>query len=86
VEKHVVRPLVLADRQLERLVGLAVVDGDRHATVGGVPEEADVDAVADAAVELAGTRRRRAVGHVRISRATILDVWIDHVLAPLSIA
>jgi hypothetical protein len=83
VVKDVARPLALADRQLERLVGLAVVDGDRHVTVSGMPQQANVDAVADAAVELAGTYRVRAVNHVRMGRAAILDVWIDHALAPL---
>jgi hypothetical protein len=61
VVKHIVRPLVLADRQLEGLVALAVVNGDRHVPVRGVPQEANVNAIADAAVELARTCGHRAV-------------------------
>jgi len=69
VEKHVARALALADRQLERLAGLAVVNGDRHVTVGGVPEQADVNAIVDPAIELTGARRRRLAEMVRIGRA-----------------
>jgi hypothetical protein len=81
--KHVARALSLADRQLERLVGLRVVNRDRHVTIGGVPEEADMNAVADPAVELTRARRRRAAEETRMGGALILDVWIDHAGAPL---
>jgi hypothetical protein len=82
VTEDVNRPLAVADRQVERLAGLAVVDGDRHVTVVWVPEQADVDSVADAGVELAGARGALGLERVRICRASILDVWIDHLAFP----
>jgi hypothetical protein len=54
------------------------VNGDRHVTVGRMPEETDVDPVTDAAVELARRVRRRALDHIRMGRAAIFDVWIHH--------
>ena len=46
---------VSADEDLdaEALAGLAVVDGDEYAIVTRAPQQADIDAVVDAAVELA---------------------------------
>jgi hypothetical protein len=61
VEKHLVRALALADGQFERLAGLVIANGDRHVTVSGVPEQADVNAVADATIELTRARRHRVV-------------------------
>jgi hypothetical protein len=90
VAVDVARALPLAHRQFKRLAGLAVVHGNGHVPVGRVPEQTNVNAVAGAAVELAGSRRGRrlklSVEEVRVGRAVILDVWIDHARAPLSIA
>jgi hypothetical protein len=78
MEKHVARALAVHDPQLERLVGLRVVNRNRHVTVGRMPEETNVDPVTDAAVELARGVRRRALNHIRMGRAAIFDVWIHH--------
>jgi hypothetical protein len=86
VQKHVARALALADRQFERLAGLAVVNSDRYLTTSGVPEQADMDSVADATVEFPRARRRRVGEKIRIGRALISDVWIDHAGAPLLLA
>jgi len=83
VDEDVPRTIVLADRQLERLAGLPIVNGDRQVAVGRVPEETYVDAIAHAAVELPRFRRRRVMERIRVGRALILDVWIDHSPAPL---
>jgi hypothetical protein len=79
MQKDVARALTLSDAHLEGLVGLRVVNRDRHMTVGRVPEETDVDPVTDAAVELARQVGRRGVHYIRMSRAAIFDVWIHHV-------
>jgi len=49
--EHVERAVAVTHRQIEPLAGLAVGDGEGHVAVGRVPEQADVDAVADATVE-----------------------------------
>jgi hypothetical protein len=46
------RPLVTPDVEVEAVAALAVVDGDDDAVVRLAPQQADVDAVGQAAVEL----------------------------------
>ncbi|MFZ0376901.1 MAG: hypothetical protein WAL38_03665 [Solirubrobacteraceae bacterium] len=75
--------LPIFDRQLERLAGLGVLHGDRHALLVGVPQQPDVDAVAGAAVELACPGKALAWELVRVGWALISGVWIDHARNPL---
>src|SRR4051812_7735714 len=51
--EHVDRALAVADLDGERVAGLGVRDGHEDAAVALGPQEADLDAVADAVVELA---------------------------------
>jgi hypothetical protein len=55
--KDLERRFALQDWEFERFAGLGVVDCDRHVPILRVPEQADLDAVADAAVKLAGHRQ-----------------------------
>jgi hypothetical protein len=57
--KDLERRLALLDRDFEPLAGRDVVDRDRHAPILGVPEQTDVDALADAAVKLTRHCRHR---------------------------
>jgi hypothetical protein len=55
---EVKRSLPLADPQLERLTGLRVVNCDRHPPVVGVPQQPNVDPVAEPGRARRRSRRR----------------------------
>jgi hypothetical protein len=48
--------LPVADQQLERLTGLGVVDRNRHPNIVGMPQQPDIDPIADSGVELSDHR------------------------------